>query len=448
MYKPQFHFTPEKNWMNDPNGTVLIDGVYHLCYQYNPNDINWGDIHWAYATSDNLIDWKRRGIKLSPEKYKNERHCFSGCYFNFEDRYFLIYTSIGFEPDAVKNHSIQKFVEIDTQYNIINRDIPETLGPEIHPFVVTDWRDPFIFTYKNCTYMLIGGVIEKNGCILLYQSRNNVFNDWVFLKIIYSEKDHTLECPNLWIFGGTVVLIYCSIEDRPVKYLVGEFTASMDFLILNRGFVDYSSDVYYATNMSEGKNGLPILYAWLWDSLTKGTSIDGKNSGVLAFPREFWIGENSTLCMKPVDTRCLVDKCLFDAAEVSDTTIYSSTALLKYQMKIDLALLHEFEILANSTENILFSFNVKNLCIIKKSLHELSLNTNSSCDLSSLQGIVDIEILVDNSIIEIYIANRVCLSVRFYLLKKSEICFRQHAGYLESLTIMALHPATVATSTE
>src|SRR5690242_16389002 len=27
--RPQFHFTAQKNWINDPNGLVYCDGVYH-----------------------------------------------------------------------------------------------------------------------------------------------------------------------------------------------------------------------------------------------------------------------------------------------------------------------------------------------------------------------------------------------------------------------------------
>ena len=67
-YRPQFHFSPAKNWTNDPNGLVCHNGVYHLFFQYNPFGNEWGHMSWGHASSKDLIHWKNLPVAIPEEK--------------------------------------------------------------------------------------------------------------------------------------------------------------------------------------------------------------------------------------------------------------------------------------------------------------------------------------------------------------------------------------------
>ena len=66
-HRPQFHFSPEKMWMNDPNGMVYFEGEYHLFYQYYPDSTVWGPMHWGHAFSKDLVHWEHLPIGLYPD---------------------------------------------------------------------------------------------------------------------------------------------------------------------------------------------------------------------------------------------------------------------------------------------------------------------------------------------------------------------------------------------
>tara|TARA_R110002060_G_scaffold2036_2_gene3673 strand:+ start:1118 stop:1660 length:543 start_codon:yes stop_codon:yes gene_type:complete len=72
LYRPQYHFSPAINWMNDPNGLVYYNGIYHMFYQYNPGGNTWGAMSWGHATSVDLTHWKQQPIALRARGYPAE----------------------------------------------------------------------------------------------------------------------------------------------------------------------------------------------------------------------------------------------------------------------------------------------------------------------------------------------------------------------------------------
>lgn len=58
--RPLAHFTSLRGWINDANGPIWVDGVYHLYYQYEPGNLMgiWDNSEWGHATSTDLYHWR------------------------------------------------------------------------------------------------------------------------------------------------------------------------------------------------------------------------------------------------------------------------------------------------------------------------------------------------------------------------------------------------------
>ena len=66
--RPQFHFSPKTNWTNDPNGMVYYGGTYHLFFQHNPVGIDWGNMTWGHAVSEDMVHWEELDDEIYPDK--------------------------------------------------------------------------------------------------------------------------------------------------------------------------------------------------------------------------------------------------------------------------------------------------------------------------------------------------------------------------------------------
>ena len=64
--RPQFHFTSRMGWLNDPNGMVYYDGLWHMCFQHYAKGNASGAKSWGHAVSKDLVHWHQLPHILNP----------------------------------------------------------------------------------------------------------------------------------------------------------------------------------------------------------------------------------------------------------------------------------------------------------------------------------------------------------------------------------------------
>ncbi|WP_284284764.1 glycoside hydrolase family 32 protein [Portibacter lacus] len=204
QHRPQFHFSPEENWMNDPNGMVYYEGEYHLFYQYYPDSTVWGPMHWGHAISEDLVHWEHLPIALFPDEHGL---IFSGSAVVDWDNT----TGFGVEgnPPLVAIFSYH-----DMEGERSGRDDYQTQGiaysndkgrswtkyegnPVIGNPGVRDFRDPKVIWHKDSKQWIMA--VAALDHLKFYGSPN--LKDWTYLSEFGKElgsHDGVWECPDLF----------------------------------------------------------------------------------------------------------------------------------------------------------------------------------------------------------------------------------------------------------
>nr|AAD01606.1 beta-fructofuranosidase [Ipomoea batatas] len=172
-----YHFQPEKNWMNDPNGPLYYKGWYHFFYQYNPDSAVWGNITWGHAVfPTDLINWIHLPFAMVPDQWYDVNGVWTGSATILPDgRIVMLYT--GDTDDYVQVQNLAFPANLSDPLLVDWVKYPN--NPVIYPppgIGVKDFRDPttaWTAGSQNGQWLVtIGSKVGKTGISLVYETTN------------------------------------------------------------------------------------------------------------------------------------------------------------------------------------------------------------------------------------------------------------------------------------
>lgn len=283
-HRPQFHFSPEEKWMNDPNGMVFFNDEYHLFYQYHPFGTTWGPMHWGHAVSKDLIHWEHLPIALYPDEHGT---IFSGSavvdwnnttgFFEDGPGLVAIFTSADNYPESDRPRQRQSLA-----YSKDNGRTWVTYegNPVLSDVNITDYRDPKVFWHNETNKWVM--VLATGQWVTIYTSQN--LKNWEFASEFGKQAgshDGVWECPDLFrlpVNGDETNqkwVMFVSIGDNPqfkegsrTQYFIGEFDGTTfvndnpDETVL---WLDYGRDNYAGVSWSDipAEDGRRIYIGWM-----------------------------------------------------------------------------------------------------------------------------------------------------------------------------------------
>ena len=314
--RPALHFTPFKNWMNDPNGLCFIDGTYHLFYQFHPNSTEWGPMHWGHASSPNLYHWTHQPVFLHPEQNLAALGATGGAFsgsacVDAQGELCFYYTERLPAYDLFKGYrEIQKQLRADT--HVSKPEMQRTVLQQGPPGTGCDFRDPKVWwdATLQAYRMVLGSSLNGDPVVLLYASEDG--QAWEFLRVLYRAPAHfrehgarCVECPDFFLLDGRWVLVmgfvgYHEPDSGRHNLLYAQVGAFTDDHFYphqaNLQEIDFGTD-YYAMQ-SFAAQGRQLAMAWMFNwEFRKPAGSDF--SGEMALPRVLSLTSEQVLCMNP-----------------------------------------------------------------------------------------------------------------------------------------------------
>lgn len=318
--RPLLHFTPEKNWTNDPNGLIWLDGEYHLFYQYNPFGDQWGHMSWGHAVSKDLLVWEHLpvaipeadGVMAFSGTCVYDAHNTSG--FGAEGRPPLIAAYTGHEEKAKRQHQNLAFSTDRGRTWTKYTDNP------VIDLQVAEFRDPKVFWHAPTKRWIMAVALAAERKALFYASAN--LKQWTKLSEFGPQGRADVpnwECPDLFemaVDGNPSdtrwVLVINVGGNGPTpgsgcQYFVGTFDGEK-FTNENPSdkvlWLDHGKDFYAFQSYQDAPGGKRIGLAWMANTWYAGATPTSPWRGSMTIPREFSLRrtpDGVRMAQKPID---------------------------------------------------------------------------------------------------------------------------------------------------
>ena len=227
LYRPFFHYSPDRNWMSDPNGLVYYNGKYHLFYQYNPNGIQPANQSWGHAISTDLINWEelpvaipvQNGIRAFSGSIVVDWNNSTGFGINGKPPLIAIYTGAGNRQDQRIAYSNDEGLTW-TNYN----------QNPVLTATSSQFRDPKVFWHKETQKWIMVVTVSDNLLVSFYTSTN--LKNWTLVDYFGPEENLSefWECPDLFKLNvdndpnkPKWVLIHSLPSQHVGQYFIGDF---------------------------------------------------------------------------------------------------------------------------------------------------------------------------------------------------------------------------------
>ena len=297
-HRPRVHLRPAEGWTNDPTGPLRWNGSVHLFHQVNPTGGYWDRPHWGHLVSDDLIRWERLGAALSPSDEGPDRDgCFSGCVVVDDLDAVMVYTGARGPAGSQQQQQTTCLARSDDpRLEVWDKDPGNpVLGPPPDRELL-GFRDPFVWREHGRWWQLVGaGTAEHGGEVLLAVSDD--LTSWTHLGAVLAGADlraldpevwtgSMWECPVLLRAPGADLLLL-SIHDEVTTHYPLAVIGHLDdgrFTPRSVQRLDLGPDLYAPCLLAE-PDGSAISWGWSWEARSQQAQRDAGWSGVLSAPR-------------------------------------------------------------------------------------------------------------------------------------------------------------------